>query len=60
LMGSARKVKLFFEALANEGVDPASFKRVYSPVGIQIGSETPEEIAVSIAAELVSIRKKKP
>jgi len=60
LMGSARKVKLFFEALANEGVDPASFKRVYSPVGIQIGSETPEEIAVSIAAELVAIRKKKP
>ncbi len=57
LMGSSRKVKLFFETLAKEGMDPAQFKRVHSPVGIQIGSETPEEIAVSIAAELISIRK---
>jgi xanthine dehydrogenase accessory factor len=60
LMGSERKVKLFYEALAHEGVDAASFRRVYSPVGIQIGSETPEEIAVSIAAELIAVRKKKP
>ncbi len=59
LMGSSRKVNLFFETLEKEGMDPAQFKRVYAPVGIQIGSETPEEIAVSIAAELISIRKQK-
>ena len=59
LMGSARKVTLFFETLQKEGVDPAQFERVHAPVGIQIGSETPEEIAVSIAAQLISIRKQK-
>lgn len=59
LMGSARKVKLFFDALEKEGVDPSQFKRVYSPVGVEIGSETPEEIAVSIAAQLVAVRKSK-
>lgn len=58
LMGSSRKVHLFFDTLAKEGIDPAQFKRVHSPVGIQIGSETPEEIAVSIAAELISVRKR--
>jgi xanthine dehydrogenase accessory factor len=58
LMGSIRKVKLFFEALEKEGIDPEQFKRVYAPVGIPIGSETPEEIAVSIAAQLVAVRKK--
>ncbi len=58
LMGSARKVHLFFGTLEKEGMDPSLFNRVHTPVGIQIGSETPEEIAVSIAAELISVRKK--
>jgi xanthine dehydrogenase accessory factor len=57
LMGSIRKTKLLFEALEKEGVDKSSFERVYSPVGLQIGSETPEEIAVSVAAEIVAVRK---
>jgi xanthine dehydrogenase accessory factor len=57
LLGSRRKTKMLFEVLEKEGVDPANFQRVYAPVGIEIGSETPEEIAVSIAAELVAVRK---
>jgi len=57
LLGSRRKTKLLFEVLEREGVNPASFGRVYAPVGIEIGSETPEEIAISIAAELVAVRK---
>jgi xanthine dehydrogenase accessory factor len=59
LMGSARKVRLFLTALEKEGIDPARFERIYSPVGLEIGSETPEEIAVSIAAQLIAHRKKK-
>jgi xanthine dehydrogenase accessory factor len=59
LMGSARKVTLFFEALEKEGFKSDEFKRVHAPVGIDIGSETPEEIAVSIAAQLVAVRKKR-
>lgn len=58
LLGSRRKIELLFEALRNEGIDPATFERVYAPIGIEIGSETPEEIAVSIAAELVAVRKR--
>lgn len=57
LLGSRRKTKLLYEALEREGIDPACFQRVFAPVGLEIGSETPEEIAVSIAAELVAVRK---
>jgi xanthine dehydrogenase accessory factor len=57
LLGSRRKTRLLMESLAREGVGEADFQRVYSPVGIAIGSETPEEIAVSIAAELIAVRK---
>ena len=57
LLGSRRKTKLLYEALEREGIDPGNFERVYAPVGIEIGSETPEEIAISIAAELVAVKK---
>ena len=57
LMGSARKVKMFLDTLEKEGIDPAGFKRIHAPIGIAIGSETPEEIAVSIAAQLIAVRK---
>lgn len=57
LLGSRRKIGLFVETLEQEGIDPAAFERVYSPVGLAIGSETPEEIAISIAAELVAVKK---
>ncbi len=57
LLGSLRKTKILFETLEREGVQNGEFQRVFAPVGIEIGSETPEEIAVSIAAELVAVRK---
>ncbi len=57
LLGSLRKTRLLFESLGREGVAEKEFDRVYAPVGIEIGSETPEEIAVSVAAELVAVRK---
>jgi len=57
LLGSRRKIQLFYAELEKEGFDPAAFARVHGPVGLPIGAESPEEIAVSIAAELVSVRK---
>jgi xanthine dehydrogenase accessory factor len=57
LLGSRRKIGLFHETLEKEGFDPACFERISSPVGLEIGSETPEEIAISIAAELVAVKK---
>jgi xanthine dehydrogenase accessory factor len=57
MLGSFTKVQSLFDLLEKEGMDPAQFKRVCVPAGIDIGSETAEEIAASIAAELVAIRK---
>ena len=57
LLGSRRKTKLLFESLEREGTDKSKFDRVFAPVGIEIGSETPEEIAISIIAEIVRERR---
>jgi xanthine dehydrogenase accessory factor len=57
MLGSLGKNRSLFEALEKEGVDPAQFKRVCVPVGIDVGAETAEEIAASMAAELIAVRK---
>jgi xanthine dehydrogenase accessory factor len=57
MLGSRKKLKLLSDLLVKEGADPSSFDRVIVPAGLDIGSETPEEIAVSIAAELIAARK---
>jgi xanthine dehydrogenase accessory factor len=56
MIGSKRKIKLIFDDLLNEGVSAESLREVYAPVGLDIGSQTVTEIAVSIAAELVAHR----
>jgi xanthine dehydrogenase accessory factor len=57
LLGSRRKTRLLLSTLEKEGVDKACLERVYAPIGLEIGSETPEEIAISIVAELIAVRK---
>ena len=56
LIGSRRKIKMIFEDLLEEGISPAALEQVYAPLGIDIGSQTVMEIAVSICAELVAHR----
>jgi xanthine dehydrogenase accessory factor len=56
MMGSRKKVAEIFQALQEEGFTPEDISRVHAPIGIVIGAETPEEIAISIAAELVQSR----
>ncbi len=56
MIGSARKRGLIFEELLREGVAAGDLARVSCPIGLPIGAETPEEIAVSIAAELIATR----
>jgi len=60
MIGSKRKVKLIFDDLAALGVDRARLERVHSPIGLKIGGVTVPEIAISIAAELVQIRRADP
>jgi len=56
MIGSRRKIRLIFDDLLAEGVSPDALARVHAPVGIDIGSQTVAEIAVSIVAELVAHR----
>jgi xanthine dehydrogenase accessory factor len=56
LIGSRRKIKMIFEDLLEQGIAPSVLEKVHAPVGIDIGSQTVPEIAVSICAELVAHR----
>jgi xanthine dehydrogenase accessory factor len=56
MIGSKRKIKLIFDDLLAEGVSSEALAKVYAPLGIDIGSQTVPEIAISILAELVAHR----
>lgn len=58
MIGSRRKIQMIFQDLLGEGISPEALARVHAPVGIDIGSQTVPEIAVSITAELVSHRNR--
>jgi xanthine dehydrogenase accessory factor len=60
LVGSRRKVFRLVERVSLKRHGDVPFERVYAPVGLDIGAVTPEEIAVSIVAELVALRHGKP
>jgi xanthine dehydrogenase accessory factor len=53
LLGSKRKIEKMFVNYRNEGFDELQLQRIHTPVGIPIRSQTPEEIAISIAAEII-------
>ncbi|AGB41018.1 hypothetical protein Halha_1058 [Halobacteroides halobius DSM 5150] len=57
MIGSSRKVKILFDQLREEGISQELIDKVYAPIGVDIASETPAEIAVSITAEMISIRR---
>ncbi len=56
MIGSRRKRDMIYRALKEEGFTEADLARVHAPVGLEIGAETPAEIAVSIVAELIMVR----
>lgn len=58
MIGSKRKVLSVYKALENDGYHPEEFQRVYAPMGLEIGALSPEEIAISIVAELIAVRRK--
>jgi len=57
LIGSKAKVKKIYDALIEEGMPLECLQRVHAPIGLDIGAVTPEEIAVSILAELIAVRR---
>ncbi len=57
MLGSKRRVLTVFDMLKQEGVDERAFKRIHAPIGLPIGAETPQEIAVSILSEIIKQRR---
>ena len=58
LIGSRRRVRFVLEMLEKTGISNRRLKEVFTPIGIPVGAETPEEIALCIAAELVCVYRK--
>ena len=56
LIGSKAKVRRIFDALREEGMSPEALQPVHAPIGLDIGAITPQEIAVSIVAELIAVK----
>lgn len=57
MIGSKRKLIEFYKVLEREGVSTETLERVHSPVGLDIGALTPQEIAVSVVAEMIAARR---
>jgi xanthine dehydrogenase accessory factor len=57
LIGSRAKIARIFDALRTEGMRPEDLDRVHAPIGLEIGAVTPAEIAISILAELIAVRR---
>lgn len=59
MIGSKRKVKMILEHMKNCGYDKNKVDKVYSPIGLPIKAETPQEIAVSIVSEMIKVKRSK-
>jgi xanthine dehydrogenase accessory factor len=57
MIGSKRKVLNVARELEKEGVDRAALERIFAPMGLDIGAISPEEIAISVAAEMIAVRR---
>ena len=57
MIGSKRRVGAVLQHLIDQGLDEEAVRRVHTPIGLDIGAETPEEIAVAIMAEVVQVRR---
>lgn len=56
MIGSRRKKAILFDDLRAQGITDAELARIHTPIGIPIGAETPQEIAVSVVAEMIAVR----
>ena len=57
LLGSRRKTLMIYQRLVRQGTSPERLKQVHSPIGLDIGALTPEELAVSIMSEIIMVRR---
>lgn len=60
MIGSRHKCETILKRLRADGISEAALARVYAPIGLDLGGPTPEEIAVSILAEVIAVRRGGP
>ena len=60
MIGSQRKVLAIYKELQKEGIARETLERVHAPVGLDIGAILPEEIAISVVAELIAVKRNSP
>ena len=60
MIGSKFKRRAIFQNLVEQGISQEELEHVFSPMGVDINAILPEEIAVSIVAQMISIRRSKP
>lgn len=58
IIGSANKVDTIFKRMLADGFSEDALKKLYTPIGLAIGSQTPHEIAISILAQLIAVKNK--
>jgi Xanthine and CO dehydrogenases maturation factor, XdhC/CoxF family len=58
MIGSRRRVKTVKDSVLEEGIEKEVVEKIYSPIGLDIGAETPEEIGVAIMAEIIQVKNK--
>ena len=56
MLGSKKKISTIMDNLLGQNIDKECLKKVYAPIGIGIGGETPEEVALSILSEIVLVK----
>jgi xanthine dehydrogenase accessory factor len=59
MIGSKTKRKALFDELRKEGFTEDELNRAKNPIGLEIGAESPEEIAIAIVAELIATRRRR-
>jgi xanthine dehydrogenase accessory factor len=57
MIGSKKKIRTIYQNLEKKGIAQEQMQRVFAPIGLEIGALTPEEIAVSIVAQLIQVRR---
>ena len=56
MIGSKKKIQTVYRNMQTDGINPSLFDRVHAPIGLNIGADSPEEIAISILAEIISLK----
>jgi len=57
MIGSKRKTISVIRELEKEGMPRSMFEKIHAPMGLEIGAESPEEIAISVVAEMIAVRR---